>query len=281
MSCRNEMSVLLSGVLALSTMSMGAVIVDDKFDDGGITNGTDAKDVAWVKTLSTRPVQPAYVSNYGTAGNTTGALNFVYSASGGADASNSAAVKGSFSGQTLDHADPTANTIKLSFDFRYMGMSSGGTASNSAFRMGLGTSTEGHAFQFSNAASASNPSLTIYQDQDKLSGAELATLGGKSPGLTINETTNNHTFVMLIERTGANTADYSVSIDGSTPWQWSLLSTAGVSNFTFDRVLLGAGTGGVRMNYRVDNVLVEVVPEPASIGLLGLASLGLLRRRHA
>src|SRR5690606_37241173 len=109
-------------------------------------------------------------------------------------------------------------------------------ASNSALRFGLGTATDAHIFRFANTDDPSNPTVTLYDDQHKLSGTSTS-VAAKAPALTINETTSNHTFAMSITRTGTNAADYAVSIDGDKHWTWTFTNPA-LTNFTFDRVLL-------------------------------------------
>lgn len=258
---------------AAASLSPAAVILEDDFNDGNV-NG-------WAKAEGARSNSVAYVSDYGVAGNNTGALASNYSS----NPSVTGTIKHSLSGGAIDHNDPTANTIRLTFDFRYMGKQSGGQTSSSSFRFSLGTNTEGHAFQFSNAATASNGGFTIYANQDNLSGSpNPGGSGSIAPAITINDTTSSHTFSLSITRTGETTADYTATVDDNT-WTWS--SSLGITNWNFDRIVVGTGTN-TQMSLRYDNFKVEVIPEPASLGLVGLAGTLLLGgrrqtagRRHA
>lgn len=71
-----------------------------------------------------------------------------------------------------------------------------------------------------------------------------------------------------------------------TPLDLNVFDTASTFNFTgwdnLDEIRITNFTGSADLNFDIDDITwsAAVVPEPASAGLLGLAALGLFRRRR-
>jgi len=78
-----------------------------------------------------------------------------------------------------------------------------------------------------------------------------------------------------------NTSTISVSVDGSTPVTVTYTPSDGVNRATPDSVYIyGLGSKYVR-RYFLDNFRLEVLPEPASLALLGMGGLLMLARRRS
>jgi hypothetical protein len=95
---------------------------------------------------------------------------------------------------------------------------------------------------------------------------------GASP-VSINDNVK-HTLSMSIERTGASAYTLQITVDGVL--KATAVDGTPISN-SFDGVYIG--NGNTDMNFTVDNVLLQIVPEPATMCLLGLGCIGLLRRK--
>jgi hypothetical protein len=96
----------------------------------------------------------------------------------------------------------------------------------------------------------------------------------------VDDATAWHTFVIDIMAGGAGTHQLSISVDGGAP---TLLDVTAADDYEWDdpaisTIAMGSsGTGGITA-FDVD--YIRVVPEPATIALLGLGGLALLRRKR-
>lgn len=59
-----------------------------------------------------------------------------------------------------------------------------------------------------------------------------------------------------------------------------LADNVNLNSLPSNRIIAGGRTGGTFMNGDFDNISVTLIPEPSSASLLGLALLGLVRRRR-
>lgn len=211
-----------------------AVFVDDSFSDGGITNGSDPLDTAWTK-LSANGAVGAIA--FDTTGNASTAFRF------DPGVSNWGIAKG---GNFTSSALSVGQSLVLSFNFRLA--NSGALAANaSALRFGLGSSSQSFAFVFGVAA---NGGALVEYPVDVVSGTST-NLGAAGTLFNINDKLP-HVFTLTLTRTAANVLGLSGNVDGSHVFT---ASRSGVSNFTFDRILVGEGNSA--NVFHIDNVLVS------------------------
>jgi len=129
------------------------------------------------------------------------------------------------------------------------------------------------------SASISDPSATALADVN----ATIATTGVGAPGSKVN---------ILVrvtdagsESTAAGNSRIQVSLDDGSTFIYDSSTDAALPNgFKFDglgRFLSLDAAGGNANPVLFDNLSIEVVPEPASIGLAAIAGLAMLRRRRA
>jgi hypothetical protein len=71
-----------------------------------------------------------------------------------------------------------------------------------------------------------------------------------------------------------------VTADGGGDTAYVPATTTGTDATSIDAVALRQGTGSSAATLTVDNIQVITVPEPASVALLGIAAVGLFRRRR-
>jgi hypothetical protein len=228
--------------------------IDDKFDSSGATPGDDANDptdAAWSGINATRSV----VADP-TGFNSGNALSVV--TSGGTFDTNLAG----FSTAALAVGD----TLTYSMKFRL-----GSTPVAGSFRFGL-QSTSGtvgtYEFDINTGSTAGvaigkRPSAAVSGSDES-----ALTITG-SPSASINDQLPH--FISLSVARTASSVNLTAQYDGNT--YTATDSTSPLVSFN----QVDMGQGGTSMTFLIDNVLV---PEPASMSVMGLAALGLLARRR-
>lgn len=276
--------VLSVGLLTTSVAS-ASLVVDDTFEDGGRSNGTDPLDITWYR--ANQNLNLSVVDDAFAGGGSTKALDI--------DIGNIDAFKrivGQFDPITLGAAN--GNYIELRFDIRAV---SAPPNNQNGFRFGLYNSAgdmisadetqtswnpiEGNDYGYNAripTGTANTPSL-----YDEPAGDN--TLGGTTPGTTITDggassigisDTSLHQVTFRLTRTGDTSVGFTLAYDG-TPVA-TATDSSGIYT-AFDQVYFGSGSSN-NFDYRLDNVQIEVVPEPAtlSLTLCGLLVGGLCRR---
>ncbi len=287
------------GLLLAASASQATVIVNDTFENGPGVGETstrandafDAQDVAWYMGIGNPTLGVANDSFAG--GSSARAFSF---AIGGVDSFRR--VGANFSAASL----AIGEKIILSLDMRF----TEAPATNAiGFRVGLHnsngtvlgadqTSTTVQAPQETNdvgyymriatgsASGAINELVREPAGNNPLGGA---TTGGSGDGATVLNAAASpavlgdqlkHTLLLSIERTATSTLAIQGYVDGVL--KLSSTDSAALTS-AFDMVYVG--NGGTVNDFNFDNVKIEVVPEPATIGLLAMSGLMLGRRRRA
>ncbi len=261
-------------VAALTTASSGAVLVDDKFNDGSIANGTDATetDTTW------------------SAYNSSGAISVV--GAGDASAIDGNTLRFGVSGNTrLIGAMPTVtlanagDSVTLAASYRFDSTYTG----QRGVRFGLESFTAplaGYAFSFI-PGGASTIGGEIFRYKTLEGGAnENGVEGGNA---TRFETTNPSDGVQQISLTITRlennalelTAAGSFIVGGSA----TVTTSTTPATYSFDRISVrfdNAAQGNTGVAY-FDNITLTTtsVPEPASLGLAMVAGGLMLARRRS
>lgn len=241
-------------IVLVYPVSGAVILVDDQFIDGGVTDGTDAKDAAWTFN-NNGGTGSISIAAFDTSGNTTNSLR---TAPGG---SNFTWTRGTYTSQALNIGE----TLSLSLDFR---ITSARANSAAGLRFGFGSSADTFALTFGTGTTTGGAILRFGPNTLSGTSTNLSTSG---TAFAVNDTLP-HTFSLVIQRTGASSLSFTGAVDSNN----FTGATTGTSNFTLDRIIFGQG--GSAMGLNVDNVSASIVPEPSSMSLLIMSGMGLLLR---
>jgi hypothetical protein len=284
-------------LLLLPLVAGAQVYMNDTFTDGGRTNGADALDAAW----------------YTTSGGTLSVANNPTIGSGNAmtfnpqtvDVNNKSPkyqqrIVGQF-GSTASLTN-AGDWIKLSFDVLVDTNNPISTANIRTFRFGLfdsqGTTFSADAVDVNSSSFAGNDKgyMAAISVSPSVRGDLLAetasdvTFCGGSP-LTILSNTSlagiseitKYSMSLIITRL-TSAADSNVSVEYTLDGVSTLLNSSyGTSTsrfFSFDEVGIAGGVATTPfsyLDYTVDNVKVETIPEPATMSILAMGTLLLTR----
>ncbi len=244
--------------------ALGATIVQDSFNDGGVSNGADAKDVAWYGSASgvTVGIDPSAIT-----GNT-----LVMSS-----ASNNRSLHAYFPSVTLA---ASGDYVELAFDLKYDGpdinsgltfglLNSGGTQASSGY---AGTISDDSGY-----STAINPG-----GANNLGGGFVGYPGASNegkfkvfdPGATVHAFNVRYTLNAL---GGLEVKLQTDVVDGGVQTKTFASPTTLVSDELWFRL---SSTGNQGPIY-IDNLIVATsVPEPASLSLFAFAAAPLALRRR-
>ena len=191
--------------------------------------------------------------------------------------SNQPSLTGAVTTFSFDFVDVSGTTGTSALNFGYTGagqdLNGGQPAGNSVFRVTLNNNGQivdninGNA---SLGTYSEDTAYTIYAAVNK-SGAAVSPTGYSAPDGTLGDNEADF-FLKLAGSTAAPTYLGTAALTSNAPGRLGFRSFGGTdgTNFYVDNLNLVTG---------VDGALTSV-PEPASLGLLGLAGVGLLRRRR-
>lgn len=282
-----------------SSLASGGIIFTDGFGDGDRDNNgldagavaTDSSDVGipWLLTDGNSAVNFKVVDdNAGIGSGNALQLNNT--------GSNNRPTVGHFPAVTLADGE----TLVLRFDMRLV--SSSAATTDRAIRFGLyhdtngddGTVDHGSASSVSvddvgyncrvdgGADTSNNTSMDVTRD-DTATGTSI--IQATTTGLSISSTNSvnqlvdalKHHFELSLTRSGTSLL-ISLQQDSNAAITGTDATPVG---FVFDEVALGVRSNAA-FDVRFDNIAVEYIlaPEPASLGLIGLATCGLWLRRR-
>ncbi|MBI1370684.1 MAG: hypothetical protein GC162_18760 [Planctomycetes bacterium] len=253
--------LVLAALAALSlagVQARGGLIVDDAFNDGGLTNGADPNDAAWTMATGGGPL--SIVNDNGSPGLNGG--NAIQLTTTGTFQG----FTGLFSPITLTE---DRQRIKLIFDYRLTDFGN----QDAALRFGLldSASAVGTADSAYFVATSTGTINTATLNQT-YSGTATGYLGGSvqySQGTDNNVLTsdnNPHHVEFIVQRTTADRIDLSARIGtGVISGADTTGKDAGPLQTTFDSIAFetgnnnnGANIGGITPQFRGDNYRVEI-----------------------
>ena len=277
---------MTAGLLLAASTTQAAVVFDDTFEDGGRTNGSDPTDIVWY--VANQNITLGVVNNSFAGGSSTKALQ--------ADQGTTDAFKrvmGQFSSTSLADGD----TLSLSFAFRSVTAT---PANNSnGFRFGIynsngtkitvdepstgynsaaGTREDddfGYNVRIPTGTAASPDLIDEAAGDNTLGGAIAPSIRNAGPTSIGVNSTAAHLIEVLIARTGSQ-LDFTLKYDTATV---ATGTDSGSIITTFDAVYFGTGST-TNFDYMIDNVKLEIVPEPAALGLFAASGLLVGRRRR-
>lgn len=258
-----QAALILSG--AWNGFAGSVILVEDGFDDGGRTNGTDPYDVAWF----TRFANPALtiVTDNGSPGIGGGnALNV------NATGANQPIVGVMTNPVTLAVSD----TLEFSFDFRLTALVNSG----SAFRFGIFDSNGTSATADNQTVSDNDRGYRVVLGAGGTAGLSLSEENGTNaqiltgsdgtnltdPGaVTVNIADNEkYNAYFTITRSSASQVDLYVAIRNSSGVIIGSATGTDTTSpyFSFDEIAFNHTTTGA-VDYRIDNISLTI-PEPTT-----------------
>lgn len=288
----------LAALTILSSSSLyAAILVSDSFDDGNRSNGSDLLDTQWYanNANSTISVSSAAASSVFSGNNSL----FVNNGNQGF-----IGAVGILPSTTLGAIGSGTEGIRFTFDFRLVNTS----ANTNGFRFGifnsLGTQFNGDGSIASNgfndqgflarvATGSGTNTMNIGIDRPS-PGSGSGTFGNDSTlasdtnSISLNNTSQIYSGYYEVIRDSATTVSVTGSVFTGSGSTGTPLGSASIASytpenadyFTFD--YFGVGSGGVNnLDYTIDNIVVQTVPEPSSSALLlcAFGSVALRRRR--
>lgn len=283
-----------AGLLAV-TPSHAALIVDDSWADGGRTNGADALDTGWWTTTTSSAIEVS-----------VGSMGLVSGSSG-------RGIHGTFPVQTPVNV---GEALKVTFTFTTPATIGTG---NAGFKIGLFNTlgNAGLAADLSASSSSPNPIYNplpgymmdfdvntadaniAFREKSPVPGSTGQLLGTTTGFVTLGSGGALYSFVpnttytaeYMITKTAGGLDLLGSLSDGSGLLSSAVVSDATVGNSSFDMLGFHANSGMMGSSNAVNtpnngidfsNIKIEfIVPEPSAISLLGLAAVGLLRRRNS
>ena len=169
-------------------------------------------------------------------------------------------------------ADARFTTATASFGYYFINASNRQQAFMSLFNVDASGGLDNIRFTGATAPGYVNPTSSASTE----TGLSLSAASNADAGVTLNELKNISTTYRL---NASGQVVMSMTAGTRTLEGAPITTLAGFSEIEVG--LRVSPAGGVNDYAHFDNVNVSVVPEPASLGLLSLAGLGLFRRRHA
>lgn len=273
---KNIWGVALAALtLAAAPMAQGlGIIFDDPFTDGGFNNGADPNDTSWSWT--------------------GGSTNLAVVSDGGSNALR--ATDPNVRDEYLTPSSFTATSLAVGETLRFTGSwRQGQNPRDGLSRYGVGfmTNTDiwnayGYSVRFNLGGAAANPDIAFLKENNTQvinpNTPTDAVLTSSSNDLEPSVGTTAFTIQFDLTRTGADAVQLTfVLTQGSNTYTYTANDTSSIYN-SFQRMAIrtdqkDGDTGGT---FYFDNLKLEVIPEPATVVLMGLGLMlsPLLRRRH-
>lgn len=280
------MKISLSLVtLALISTSQAIVLLNDTFSDNDRTNANLPDSGKWFVGGANSP--SSSVSNGGlvTTSGSTLMLTTAFTGPSGYTLADGETIRLTFNVTTSFGTNPSnavANSFRFGiFDSKGSQINADTTGGNGS--TSLANAWDGYSIWTPYASPSSATSVVLYERTGEDSILYTSTAGvntsiGSVPytnGNLVNSTTYTGSFA--ITRVGdtlsivSSLGDTSLSATDQTP-----------STFTFDSITFFAGGTALGSNgsFTLDNVTVEVIPEPSSLLIAALMPIAFLRRRR-